>query len=75
MDFRKLPMGRYRPPTPPRSKYITPEGASALKDELAFLWQKKRPEVTRAVAEAAAQGDRSETVSYTHLTLPTTPYV
>ena len=64
MDFRKLPMGRYRPPTPPRSKYITPEGASALKDELAFLWQKKRPEVTRAVAEAAAQGDRSENAEY-----------
>ena len=57
-------MGRYRPPTPPRSKYITPEGASALKDELAFLWQKKRPEVTRAVAEAAAQGDRSENAEY-----------
>ena len=57
-------MGRYRPPGPPRSKYITPEGAAALNEELDFLWREKRPEVTRAVAEAAAQGDRSENAEY-----------
>ncbi len=57
-------MGRYRPPSPPRSKYITPEGAATLKDELDHLWRTKRPEVTRAVAEAAAQGDRSENAEY-----------
>lgn len=57
-------MGRYRPPGPPRSKYITPDGAAALKDELDYLWREKRPEVTRAVAEAAAQGDRSENADY-----------
>jgi len=57
-------MGRYRPPSPPRSKYITPEGAATLKRELDYLWRTKRPEVTRAVAEAAAQGDRSENAEY-----------
>ena len=57
-------MGRYQPPSPPLSKYITPEGAATLKDELDHLWRTKRPEVTRAVAEAAAQGDRSENAEY-----------
>ncbi len=57
-------MSRYRPPSPPCSKYITPEGAATLKDELDYLWRTKRPEVTRAVAEAAAQGDRSENAEY-----------
>jgi transcription elongation factor GreB len=57
-------MGRYRPPTKQGSKYITPEGAAELKRELDYLWRIKRPEVTRAVAEAAAQGDRSENAEY-----------
>ena len=29
-----------------------------------FLWKVKRPEVTRKVSEAAAQGDRSENADY-----------
>jgi len=57
-------MGRYRPPTEASSNYITPEGASALRDELDYLWREKRPEVTRTVAQAAAQGDRSENAEY-----------
>lgn len=57
-------MGRYRPPGPPRSKYITPEGAATLQGELDYLWRTKRPKVTLAVAEAAAQGDRSENAEY-----------
>jgi transcription elongation factor GreB len=57
-------MGRYRPKSPAGSKYITPEGAAALKTELDYLWTVQRPEVTRAVAEAAAQGDRSENAEY-----------
>ena len=57
-------MGRYRPPSPPRSNYITPEGAATLRAELDFLWRTKRPAVTRSVAEAAAQGDRSENAEY-----------
>ncbi len=57
-------MSRYRPPTVRGSKFITPEGARVLKEELDFLWREKRPEVTRAVSEAAAQGDRSENAEY-----------
>ncbi|GAC1479540.1 MAG: transcription elongation factor GreB [Steroidobacteraceae bacterium] len=59
-------MSRYRPPTAPGSKYITPEGAKRLRDELAELWHEERPRVTAAVAEAAAQGDRSENAEYTY---------
>jgi transcription elongation factor GreB len=57
-------MGRYRPPQKPGSKYITPEGYRRLSDELTFLWKTKRPQVTQAVREAAAQGDRSENAEY-----------
>jgi transcription elongation factor GreB len=57
-------MSRYRPPQPSASKFITPSGARKLREELDFLWRAKRPEVTRAVQEAAAQGDRSENAEY-----------
>jgi transcription elongation factor GreB len=57
-------MARYRPPSPTSSKYITPEGAAALTRELDDLWRTQRPAVTKAVAEAAAQGDRSENAEY-----------
>jgi len=57
-------MSRYRPPAPPSSKYITPQGAERLRLELDTLWRVERPQVTRAVAEAAAQGDRSENAEY-----------
>ena len=57
-------MGRYRAPRPPSAKYITPEGAARLRRELDELWRVKRPAVTRAVSEAAAQGDRSENAEY-----------
>lgn len=59
-------MSRYRPPTAPGSKYITPEGARRLRHELHELWHTERPRVTAAVAEAAAQGDRSENAEYTY---------
>ncbi|WP_258868039.1 hypothetical protein [Alkalilimnicola ehrlichii] len=57
-------MSRYRPPRPPSSKYITPEGAERLREELNYLWKVKRPQVTQAVSEAAAMGDRSENAEY-----------
>lgn len=57
-------MSRYRPPAPPSSAYITPEGYRRLDEELKYLWKVKRPEVTKAVQEAAAQGDRSENAEY-----------
>ncbi|EMP54927.1 transcription elongation factor GreB [Marinobacter santoriniensis NKSG1] len=47
-----------------RPRYITPEGEQALREELQFLWKEKRPEVTQAVREAAALGDRSENAEY-----------
>lgn len=46
------------------SRYITPEGRTLLSEELSFLWKVKRPQVTQAVAEAAAMGDRSENAEY-----------
>lgn len=52
------------PPRPKSSGYITPEGHRRLSDELAHLWKIKRPQVTQAVAEAAAMGDRSENAEY-----------
>lgn len=57
-------MTRYRPPAPRGSKFITPDGAARLKQELDHLWRVLRPQVTQAVSEAAAQGDRSENAEY-----------
>ncbi len=57
-------MGRYRPPSIPGSKYVTREGFDRLQAELDELWRVKRPQVTQAVREAAAQGDRSENAEY-----------
>jgi transcription elongation factor GreB len=57
-------VSRYRPPTTPGSQYITPEGALRMRQELDRLWLEERPRVTLAVAEAAAQGDRSENAEY-----------
>ncbi len=48
------------------SRYATPEGARRLREELDQLWRVERPAVTRSVAEAAAQGDRSENAEYTY---------
>ena len=59
-------MGRFRRPEPAGSKYITPEGARRLRQELDELWREERPRVTQAVAAAAAQGDRSENAEYTY---------
>ncbi len=56
-------MGRYRPPTPKKSPYITPEGFRRLQDESKALWA-RRTEVTKALAAAAAEGDRSENAEY-----------
>jgi transcription elongation factor GreB len=59
-------MGRFRPPPPAASKYVTPAGARRLREELEQLWREERPRVTQAVAAAAAQGDRSENAEYTY---------
>jgi transcription elongation factor GreB len=44
--------------------YITPAGYKRLTDEFDFLRAKKRPEVVNALADAAAEGDRSENAEY-----------
>src|SRR5512139_3586299 len=59
-------MSRYRPPSKPGSRYITPAGFARLRAELEQLWRVERPQVTAAVAAAAAQGDRSENAEYTY---------
>jgi transcription elongation factor GreB len=56
-------MGRYRPPAPKSSLYITREGHRRLQDELNAIW-KRRAVVTRALSAAAAEGDRSENAEY-----------
>lgn len=56
-------MGRYRPPLPKSSPYITREGYQRLSDELKTLW-KRRTGVTKALTAAAAEGDRSENAEY-----------
>jgi transcription elongation factor GreB len=57
-------MTRYRIPTLPGSRYSTPAGERRLRAELDELWRVLRPQVTKAVQEAAAQGDRSENAEY-----------
>jgi transcription elongation factor GreB len=57
-------MGRWRPAEEPGSPYITPAGASRLKQELLHLWKTLRPEVVKALSAAAAEGDRSENAEY-----------
>ena len=44
--------------------YITPAGAKKLSEELARLRTVERPRVVQEVADAAAQGDRSENAEY-----------
>jgi transcription elongation factor GreB len=44
--------------------YLTPEGAKTLSTELDQLMRVERPRVVQEVAEAAAQGDRSENAEY-----------
>lgn len=57
-------MGRYRPPRPRGSLYITAEGEQTLRAELHQLWKVERPQVTNVVHEAAKNGDRSENGDY-----------
>ena len=56
-------MGRWRPPAPSSSPYITPAGYTALQKELDDIWLRRR-DVVKALAEAAAEGDRSENAEY-----------
>lgn len=57
-------MGRWRPPQTPGSPYITRAGFERLRAEADELWLKRRPAVVKALAAAAAEGDRSENAEY-----------
>jgi len=57
-------MSRYRAPVAPSSAYITAAGYERLRQEYDQLWRVRRPEVVRALAAAAAEGDRSENAEY-----------
>jgi transcription elongation factor GreB len=52
-------------PIPPGSKnYLTPAGWRRMRDELTWLVNTERPEVTQIVSWAAKNGDRSENADY-----------
>src|SRR5512142_3074455 len=59
-------MSRWRAPQATSTAIITPGGHRRLKAELDHLWRTLRPEVVRALAAAAAEGDRSENAEYTY---------
>ncbi len=59
-------MGRWRPPAQASTALITRAGHDRLKAELDDLWRVQRPQVVRALAAAAAEGDRSENAEYTY---------
>ena len=59
-------MSRWRPPAEHSTAIVTPEGQQRMKAELDDLWNHRRPEVVRALAAAAAEGDRSENAEYTY---------
>lgn len=56
-------MGRWRAPPPESSAYITQAGFDTLQKELVGIWLRRR-DVVKALAEAAAEGDRSENAEY-----------
>ncbi|MCE7031618.1 transcription elongation factor GreB [Lysobacter sp. GX 14042] len=59
-------MSRWRPPPEKSTPLISRAGHDRLKAELDELWRVKRPEVVKALAAAAAEGDRSENAEYTY---------
>jgi len=59
-------VGRWRPPGEKSTALVTPAGHARLKAELDDLWRVRRPEVVKALAAAAAEGDRSENAEYTY---------
>lgn len=56
-------MGRWKAPPPASAPYITAAGFDTLQVELKSLWV-RRAEVVKALAAAAAEGDRSENAEY-----------
>ncbi|MBS0590822.1 MAG: transcription elongation factor GreB [Proteobacteria bacterium] len=59
-------MTRWRAAQAASTAIITAAGQARLKAELDELWRVRRPEVVKALAAAAAEGDRSENAEYTY---------
>lgn len=59
-------MSRWRPPAAASTALITRAGFERLRTELDALWRERRPEVVKALAAAAAEGDRSENAEYSY---------
>ena len=59
-------MSRWRPPPERSTPIITRAGFERLRAEVDELWRLRRPEVVKALAAAAAEGDRSENAEYTY---------
>ena len=57
------PMTRWRAPVKEGSPYITAAGYRQLEVENASIWKRRR-EVVKHLAAAAAEGDRSENAEY-----------
>lgn len=57
-------MGRWRPPGERSTALITRTGFERMKSEFDDLWRVQRPDIVRALAAAAAEGDRSENAEY-----------
>ena len=53
-------------PLPAGKSYLTPAGAERMRNELRDLRLKQRPELTKVIGWAAANGDRSENGDYTY---------
>jgi transcription elongation factor GreB len=53
-----------RPDEANRPSYVTQEGYRRLEEEAHRLWTVERPKLAKAVAVAAAEGDRSENAEY-----------
>jgi len=62
--FTRKPDDATDAPIPKAKNYITPNGLQRLLDERRFLLTRERPAVTKVVAWAASNGDRSENADY-----------
>ena len=56
--------GDEQPKAPAGPMYMTPDGFGKLKTEYEHLGSVERPKVCQGVADAAAEGDRSENAEY-----------
>lgn len=49
---------------PALNRYLSPQGAEKMRQELRHLQQKERPQIVETVSWAASNGDRSENADY-----------